>query len=82
MDATHRHLIHLTWGRFLREVIGPLTAPTFVLIFIAWLFRGWAWTWPGFIAVNAAAGLAYLGLLLPGLPVEDRRAVMRWLGKA
>jgi O-antigen/teichoic acid export membrane protein len=82
MNATHRHLIHLTWGRFLREVIWPLVPPTASLIFIAWLFRAWAWTWPGFIAVNAAAGLVYLGLLLRGLPAEDKSAVVRWLGKA
>lgn len=82
LDATHRRLIHLDWGRFTREVLGPLAAPTAALIFIAWALRGWAWTWPGFIAVNAAAGLVYLGLLWRALPPEDLRAVFRWLGKA
>ncbi|MFI5346114.1 MAG: lipopolysaccharide biosynthesis protein [Elusimicrobiota bacterium] len=82
MDATHRHLIHMPWSRFAREVLGPLTPATGALIFIAWLFRAFAWTWPGFIAVNAAAGLCYLGLLWRTLPHEDTRGVIKWLGKA
>lgn len=76
------HLVHLSWGRFAREVLGPLTPPTAALVLIAWLFRGWAWTWTGFIAINAAAGLAYLALLWRALPQEDTRGVIRWLGRA
>src|SRR6185312_12254358 len=82
LDATHRHLVHLPWGRFLREVLGPLLPPTSALILIAWLLRAYAWTWPGFIAVNAAAGLAYLGLLWRLLPEEDTRGVIRWFQRA
>lgn len=82
MDASHRHLIHLPWGRFFREVLGPLAAPTGALVFIAWFFRASAWTWPGFVAVNAAAGLVYLGLLLRALPAEDTQAMRRWLSRA
>lgn len=82
LDATHRHLIRLSWGRFLREILGPLVLPTGALVLIAWLFRGWAWTWPGFFAVNAAAGLAYLGLIWWALPEEDTRGVISWFAKA
>lgn len=82
LDAIHRHLVHLPWGRFLSEVLVPLLPPTSALILVAWLFRGCAWTWPGFIAVNAAAGLAYLGLLWRMLPEEDTRGVLRWFAKA
>jgi O-antigen/teichoic acid export membrane protein len=82
LDATHRRLLGLPWGRFLREVAAPLTAPTVVLILIAWLGRSAAWTWPGFILVNAAASLAYAGLLWRALPDEDRRAAARWLKRA
>lgn len=82
LDATHRHLVHLPWGRFLREILGPLVVPTGALVLIAWLFRGWAWTWPGFLAVNAAAGLSYLALAYRALPEEDTRGVLRWFGRA
>ncbi|HXS99146.1 MAG TPA: lipopolysaccharide biosynthesis protein [Elusimicrobiota bacterium] len=82
LDATHRHLIQLSWGRFLREIAGPLVPPTGALVLVAWLLRGWAWTWPGFLAVNAAAGLAYLGLAWRALPEEDTRGVIRWFAKA
>lgn len=78
LHATHRHLIHLAWGRFLREIVGPLVPPTGVLVLIAWLCRAWAWTWPGFLAVNAAAGAAYLALAWRALPEEDTRGVIRW----
>jgi O-antigen/teichoic acid export membrane protein len=79
LDATHRRLLGLPWARFLREVAAPLFPPTAVLILIAWLGRGAAWTWPGFVAVNAAAGLAYAGLVWRALPDEDRLAAARWL---
>jgi O-antigen/teichoic acid export membrane protein len=79
LDATHRRLLGLPWGRFLREVLAPLVLPTGVLILIAWLGRSAAWTWPGFIGVNAAAGAAYAGLLWRALPDEDRHAAARWL---
>ena len=79
LDATHRRLLGLPWSRFLREVAAPLVAPTAVLILIAWLGRSAAWTWPGFVAVNAAASTAYAGLLWRALPDEDRQAAARWL---
>jgi O-antigen/teichoic acid export membrane protein len=82
MDATHRHLVHLPWGRFLREIAAPLALPTGALVLIAWLLRGWAWTWPGFLAVIAAAGLAYLALIWRALPEDDTRGVVRWFRKA
>jgi O-antigen/teichoic acid export membrane protein len=82
LDATHRHLVHLSWGRFLGEIVGPLVPATGSLVLIAWVFRGRAWTWPGFLAVNAAAGSAYLALLWRALPEEDTRGVIRWFGRA
>ena len=82
MDATHRRLVHLPWRRFLREVLSPVAPPTAALILVAWLLRGWAWTWLGFVGVNAAACLCYLGLLWRGLPEEDTRDVIRWFRKA
>jgi O-antigen/teichoic acid export membrane protein len=79
LDATHRCLLGLSWARFLREVAAPLAAPTAALIFIAWMGRSVAWTWPGFVAVNAAASAAYAALLWRVLPDEDRQAAARWL---
>jgi O-antigen/teichoic acid export membrane protein len=82
MHATHRRLLGLPWERFLREAAAPLVLPTAALLFVAYLGRGAAWTWPGFIAVNAAAGGLYLLLLWRALPDEDLRSAARWLGKA
>ena len=79
LDAAHRRLLGLPWARFLREVVAPLVAPTSVLIFIAWLGRSAAWTWHGFIAVNAAASAAYAGLAWRAIPAEDRHAAVRWI---
>jgi O-antigen/teichoic acid export membrane protein len=82
LDATHRRLIGLSWGRFLRETAAPLAAPGALLLGIAWTCRSLAWTWPGFFAVSSAAGVAYAGLLWPAVPAEDKRAARRWLGRA
>jgi len=79
INATHRRLLGLSWERFAREALAPLAAPTSVLLALAWFARGLAWTWPGFIGVNAAAGAAYAGLLWRALPEEDRGAARRWL---
>ncbi|MFI5351021.1 MAG: lipopolysaccharide biosynthesis protein [Elusimicrobiota bacterium] len=78
LDATHRRLLGLSWPRFLREVVSPLAAPIAALILIAWLGRGYSWTWPGFIATVAAAGAAYAALLWKTLPDEDRGDALRW----
>lgn len=79
LDAVHRKILGLSWGRFMKEVVAPLTLPAAVLVFIAWLGREAAWTWAGFVSVNAVAGLAYAGLLWRALPDEDRQAAARWL---
>jgi O-antigen/teichoic acid export membrane protein len=82
LDATHRRLLGLGWGRFLRATALPLTAPGAALLAIAWAGRAYAWTWPGFFAVSAVSGLVYLALLWPALPAEDKRAARRWLERA
>jgi O-antigen/teichoic acid export membrane protein len=81
MDATHRRLLGLPWGRFLRESAAPLALPTGALLAVAWVGRSSAWTWPGFIAVNAAAGGAYAALLWATSSEEDARSVKRWLAR-
>ena len=82
MHSTHRRLLGLPWSRFLREAAAPLTLPTGALLAVAWLGRSAAWTWPGFIGVNAAAGGAYALLLWRTLPKEDLSSARRWLRKA
>jgi O-antigen/teichoic acid export membrane protein len=80
LDATHRTLIQLSWKKFSEEAVMPLIVPTAVLLIIAWVGRPWAWSWPGFLCVNALAGGAYAALTYRALPVDDRNAAARWLG--
>lgn len=82
LDATHRKLIHLSWGRFLSEAVAPLVPASAALLLIAWIGRSWAWTWPGFLAVNAAASAAYAALVWRALPVEDKSSIRRWARRA
>ena len=49
------------------------------MVGVAWAGRGLAWTWPGFIALNAAAAATYVVLLRRTMPAEDWEAVTRWL---
>ncbi len=79
MHATHKRLLGLEWGRFLKEAVMPLVLPTAALIFVAWLGRGLAWTWRGFLIVNMAASLTYLGFAWKALPAEDVQSALRWL---
>ncbi|NNN07109.1 MAG: lipopolysaccharide biosynthesis protein [Elusimicrobia bacterium] len=82
LDAAHRRLLGLSWGRFLREAAAPVVLPAAALLALAWAGRGLAWTWPGFIGVGAGAGAAYAVLLWPSLPREDRRTAVRLIKRA
>lgn len=81
LHQAHRLLLDLTWDRFAHAVVFPLAGPSAALLAVAWLGRPWAWTWPGFLAVCAAASTAYAGLLWRVIPEEDRRSAVRWLGR-
>jgi O-antigen/teichoic acid export membrane protein len=80
LHQAHRKLLSLSWDRFAHAVIFPCSGPTAVILVVAWLGRPAAWTWAGFLAVNAAATAAYGLAMWRILPEDDRRAAWRALG--
>jgi O-antigen/teichoic acid export membrane protein len=69
----HSRLLHLSWGRFLRETMVPAVAGAAVLFVVAWPLRVRITGWIDFFGLCAAAGACYTIVFWRLLPEDDRR---------